>query len=220
MTDRDARVTAMGAPITMNKVIHGAIRRDLARLLDALAEFPDGNKARAANLHTAWKYFYGELDHHHHGEHDIAWPALLAVGVQQDLLDQMDAEHDKLADALVAADLAFSTLEREPSLPNATAARSAVTVLRDIAEAHLQHEEAEVEPVYYDKRDTAEIKAMGRKFSKRNVFKSGDFFAWLQNGATAEEMTALRDTVPGPVVAIFGTVFGRRYKRKVAPVWR
>ena len=210
----------MGAPMTMNKVIHGAVRRDLARLLDALAEFPDGNKQRAAKLNTAWKYFYGELDYHHHGEHDIAWPALLAVGVPQELLDTMDAEHSKLADALVAADLSFSTLAREPSLPNATAARSAVTVLRDIAEAHLQHEEAELEPVYHDKRDTAEIKAMGRKFSKRNVFKAGDFFAWVQNGATAEEMAALRENVPGPVIAIFGGVFGRRYKGTVAPVWR
>lgn len=210
----------MGAPITMNKVIHGAIRRDLERLLDALAEFPDGNKDRAASLHTAWKYFYGELDHHHHGEHDIAWPALLSVGVEQSVLDQMDAEHSKLADALVAADLAFSTLEREPSLPNATAARSAVTVLRDIAEAHLQHEEAELEPVYYEKRDTAEIKAMGRKFSKRNVFKAGAFFAWIQNGASAEEMAALRESVPGPVIAILGRVFGGSYRRKVAPVWR
>src|SRR5207249_1325274 len=90
---------SMAETLSMNKVIHGAVRRDLARFLDALAAFPDGDSRRAAQLATAWEFFFGELDYHHHSEHAIAWPALRTVGVDDAVLAQMDAEHDKLAEA-------------------------------------------------------------------------------------------------------------------------
>jgi hypothetical protein len=206
--------------MSMNKIIHAAVRRDLARFDAALADFPAGSKTRAVKLGTAWRYFFQELDYHHHGEHDIAWPALLSVGVAQATLDEMDAEHERLAEALAAADTTFATLEREPSAANAQAAREAIVNLTQVAEEHLQHEEREIEPVYHANEGTAEIKAMGRKFAKRNVFRAGDFFNWVSNGATPEQLSAMRRNVPAPVLAIFGTVFGQRYRRIVAPVWR
>src|SRR3954470_1513700 len=141
----------MTEPITMNKIIHGALRRDLARFDAALADFPAGSRARAVKLGTAWRYFFQELDHHHHGEHDIAWPALRSVGVAQSLLDQMDAEHERLDGALATADHALTALDREASAAAAAEARSAVATLRDVAEEHLQHEERDVEPVYWEK---------------------------------------------------------------------
>jgi hemerythrin-like domain-containing protein len=210
----------MAQPMSMNTIIHQAIRRDLARFDAALAEFPAGSRARAVRLGTAWRYFFQELDHHHHGEHDIAWPALRAVGVPQALLDDMDAEHERLAGVLASAGDAFDALEKDPSAGNAQAARAAVAELATVAGEHLAHEEREVEPFYQAQRDSAEIKAMGRQFARRNPLKSGDFFAWITNGATPEEQVALRESVPGPVIAIFANVLGQRYRRIVAPVWR
>jgi Hemerythrin HHE cation binding domain len=210
----------MSTQMSMNKLIHAAIRRDLARFTGALASFPEGSKHRAVKLATAWKFFYLELDNHHRGEHNIAWPALRAVGVNQGVLDQMDAEHERLADALRRADGAFSALEKAPTKASADAAGEAVTALRDTIEEHFQHEEAEIESIYFAKRDTPEIKAMGRKFARRNPLRSGDFFAWLENGASPDERKALRESVPPPVVAVFNHVLGQRYHRIVAPVWR
>ena len=61
---------------------------------------------------------------------------------------------------------------------------------------------------------------MGKKFSRRTgVGKAGAFMAWLEDGATAEEKAGLRDNVPGPVVTIIGGLFGRDYRKEVAPVW-
>jgi hypothetical protein len=61
---------------------------------------------------------------------------------------------------------------------------------------------------------------MARKFSRRSgPPKAGNFFAWVQDGATAEERAALRESVPGPVLAILGGLFGRRYRKEIAPVW-
>jgi hypothetical protein len=42
----------------------------------------------------------------------------------------------------------------------------------------------------------------------------------VQDGASADQLSALRQSVPGPVLAIIGGVFGRSYRRQVAPVWR
>ena len=64
------------------------------------------------------------------------------------------------------------------------------------------------------------LKEMGRKFGRRmGPPQAGIFFAWVQDGATPEETAALKRSVPGPVLAILGGVFGRRYRKEVAPVW-
>jgi hypothetical protein len=204
----------------MNTLIHGAIRRDLARFLGATANFPDGDEDRAAQLGAAWAYFYGELSYHHRGEHEIAWPALASVGVSADLLAEMDAEHDRLAEALGATNTAFATLRSAPTAANAIAAHAALERLRDVAEEHLRHEEAELEPVYAAKHGTPELKAMGRKFSRRNPRGTGNFLSWVGNGASPEEQAALRATIPPPVIAVFVTVFGGHYRRRVASAWQ
>jgi hypothetical protein len=61
---------------------------------------------------------------------------------------------------------------------------------------------------------------MVRKFAKMPPPAAGTFFAWLQDGPTSEELANLRRSVPGPVLAILGGVFGRTYRRTIAPVWR
>ena len=58
--------------MSMNRAIHGAIRRDLQRFLVALGAFPDGNRQRAADLGRAWEHFDFELTRHHEGEHEVA----------------------------------------------------------------------------------------------------------------------------------------------------
>src|SRR5690242_21529666 len=88
------------ATMSMNKAIHGAFRRDLQRFLDALGSFHDGDHARAAQLGTAWVNFDAQLTDHHEGEHAIAWPALESIGVSRATLEQMDAEHERMATAL------------------------------------------------------------------------------------------------------------------------
>ena len=204
----------------MNKIIHAAVRRDLARFGDALARFPDGDATRAGQLQTAWKFFYGELDYHHHGEHEIAWPALESVGVPRATLDRMDAEHQRLAEALGTTDTAFAALARTPTAASAQDAAAAIANLRAVVDEHLAHEETELEPVYQANRKGAEMKEMGRKFAKRKPTEAGNFFAWLLNGATPEEKAALRVDVPPPVIAILPRLFGRRYRRTVAPIWQ
>ncbi|MDQ3156217.1 MAG: hemerythrin domain-containing protein [Actinomycetota bacterium] len=208
------------AEMSMNKAIHGAFRRDLNRFVEALAAFEPGDDKRARQLATAWANFDDQLTHHHEGEHEIAWPALEAMGVSRELLDRMDAEHETMASALADTRSAMSALAQSAQAADVTTAASAFQHLQAVTVAHLDHEEAELEPFYLEKRETPEMKAMGRKFGKVSPARGGRFFAWITDGASPDEIAVVKGNVPAPVLAIIGGTFGRDYRKNVAPVWK
>ena len=154
------------ATMSMNKVIHRAFRRDLDRFVDALGRFRAGDHERAKGLGLAWDNFEDQLTHHHTGEHEIAWPALEQMGVSRELLDQMDAEHDVMAAALGDTLTAMTRFRTSASAEDAAAAKAAFEQLRTVTVNHLDHEEAEIEPVYLANMDHPAAKEMGKKFAK------------------------------------------------------
>ena len=204
--------------MSMNRVIHGAFRRDLDRFVSALDAFPDGDAARAAALGRAWANFDAQLTHHHHGEHETAWPHLERAGITRDVLDQMDAEHEVMAGALEIAREEMNGLVRDPSRHRAEVAREAMVDLRVATLTHLDHEERELEAFYVHHADHPEVKAMEGEFRKQSPAVGGTFFAWILDGITPDARAAI--AVPGPVLGLLTGIFGRGYRRDVAPVWR
>jgi Hemerythrin HHE cation binding domain len=212
----------MAAPsMSMNKIIHGAVRRDLDRFRGALDAFSDGDSERAAALHGAWANFDAQLTEHHEGEHEIAWPAMKAIGVDEATIDAFDSEHDAMAADLAATRESMATLRRTATRADADAAAAAMAKLQATTLGHLDHEERETESALIQHDGDPVIKEMGKKFGRRvGMTKAGVFFAWVQDGASAEELAAVRQSVPGPVLAIIGGLFGRSYRQQVARVWR
>lgn len=209
------------AEMSMNRVIHAAVRRDLDRFTSALGTADGGDARRAGQVSLAWANFCEQLTQHHASEHRIAWPALRKAGISDDLLSRFDAEHDRMAAALESAGQAMRSLPGTPSAENVKAAREAVATLRATATEHLDHEEAELEPFFLEHAHTPEMKALGRAFGREYTLpQAGTYFAWLQDGAGSDELAGLRQNVPGPVVAIIGRVFGGKYRRTIAPAWR
>jgi hypothetical protein len=206
--------------MSMNKIIHAAFRRDLDRFIGALETFPAGDSARAARLGRAWDNFDAQLTDHHEGEHAIAWPHLERAGVSRQLLDEMDAEHHVMADALDRARPAMQGLREEASADRAAAALVALRDLRTATLTHLDHEEGELEPFYLEHADHPEITAMGREFGRRSPSFAGRFFAWVTDGATPEQEAAIKGNVPGPVFSVINGIWGRGYRKDIAPVWR
>lgn len=205
----------------MNKVIHAAVRRDLDRFRGALDAFSDGDRERAAALHTAWVNFDAQLTEHHEGEHEIAWPAMRSIGIDASTIETFDGEHEAMAADLASARESMATLGRTATRADADSAAAAMAKLHATAVAHLDHEERETEPALIQHDGDPAVTEMGKKFSRRvGPAKAGVFFAWVQDGASAAELAALRESVPGPVLAIIGGLFGRSYRRTVAPVWR
>ncbi len=206
--------------MSMNKVIHAAIRRDLDRFTGALSAFRAGDTARATQLGRAWDNFDEELTHHHTGEHEIAWPALEQVGVTREMIEQMDAEHETMAAALAEARSAMATLRTGAGADEATRALSAVQRLREVTVLHLDHEEAEIEPIYLAHVDSQAIKEMGRRFARAQTPpRAGRFFAWVTDGATPQERAAVAEGIPRPVLAVLSGLFGRGYRKEIAPTW-
>jgi hemerythrin-like domain-containing protein len=213
-------MTTSNTPMSMNKVIHCAVRRDLDRFRRALDSFADGDRERAASLHRAWVNFDAQLTEHHEGEHEIAWPALKAIGIAEPTIASFDVEHEKMAADLAAARAAMETLRRTATRTDADAAAAAMETLQTTTVTHLDHEEQETEPALAQHEGDAAMKEMGRRFSRRvGPARAGIFFAWMQDGATPAERSALADNVPRPVLALIGGIFGRRYRKEVAPVW-
>lgn len=205
--------------MSMNKVIHGAVRRDLRRFLAALDRLRPEDAALAGRVVDAWDHFEEQLHEHHTGEHTIAWPALEAVGVSHELLTKFDSEHEAMADALAAASAAMTQLRRTPSAEQIATTRAAVAHLQQVTLTHLDHEESEVEAVYLAAEDRPEIKAMKREFAKGGPAKGGHLFAWVSDGASPDERAALKEMAPAPVLFVMGGIFGRDYRRRVGGLW-
>ncbi len=207
--------------MSMNKTIHRAVRRDLLRFRDALDAFVNGDRERAASLYRAWENFDDQLTDHHQGEHAIVWPALAAIGIAGSTIDTFDIEHEAMAADLTTAGQAMARLRSTASRSDADVAAAAMERLQVTTVSHLDHEEAVTEEPLRQKEGDPALKEMGKQFSRRSSpAKAGTFFAWMQDGATQEEESALRANVPGPVLVLLSGLFGRRYRKEVATVWR
>ena len=210
----------MNEQLTMNRLIHAAVRRDLDRLSGALDTFPDGDKARARDLDRAFVNLRRELTHHHEGEDTHIWPMLAAAGVDGGLLCDMESEHHAMAEALSETGAAMTSLALSGSGADAAAARASVVRTQAVVERHLTHEESELEPQLHPLTDTPEWKAVEKKLSRQPPSVAGPFFAWLTDGMSKGHRAFMRTLVPAPVVTLLAKVFGRRYNRDIAPIWR
>jgi hemerythrin-like domain-containing protein len=211
----------MTAPqLTMNRLIHAAVRRDLARLSSALEAFPDGDTARARDLDRAFVNLRRELTHHHEGEDAHIWPMLADVGVDRELLRAMESEHHAMAEALSETGATMTALAMSGTGAKAAAARESVVRTQAVVERHLAHEETELEPQLHPLAATAEWQAVEKKLSRPPPSVAGPFFAWLTDGMSDDNVAFLRTLIPAPVVTVLAKVFGRRYNRDIAPIWR
>lgn len=204
---------------TLNTVIHAAFRRDLARFDGALGSFPTGSTSRAAALGRAWDNYASQLHHHHEDEETIFWPALRELGVDVSLMTDLEGEHEAMTRALEGAEAAMATFVADPSKGNVTAARTAMSTLREVLDAHLGHEERDLEPFAAQQVDSAQMKAAQKSVRAAHQGGAGTFMAWLLDGADADATSFMRSDIPPPVLFIISRIGGRSYNRDVASVW-
>jgi hemerythrin-like domain-containing protein len=206
--------------MTFNRVIHQAVRRDLARLDAALAAAPDGDVARARRLERAYANLHTELVHHHEGEDAHVFPFLARVGTPPELLAAMDSEHHAMADALAATHEAMTAYAASGSAADAAAARTSVVRTVEVVDRHLAHEEEDLEPLLEPHVKTPAWKAVEKRLRPPSTAATGRFLAWVQDGMTDDGRAYLRSTIPPPVTYVLGHLAGRSYHRDIAPTWR
>jgi hemerythrin-like domain-containing protein len=206
--------------MTMNRVIHQAVRRDLGRLDAALASARDGDRQRAQQLGRAYANLHRELTQHHEGEDTHVFPYLAKVGVAPDLLTAMDDEHHAMAAALAETRTAMEAYAASGSASDAAAARETVAHTADVVDRHLAHEEDELEPALAPHLGTPEWKAVEKRLRPPSARDAGTFMAWIQDGMTDEGRAYLRTAIPVPVTFLLSRIAGRSYRRDIAPTWR
>ncbi len=204
----------------MNRAIHAAVRRDLDRLERALRRVEDGDRARVAHLARAWGHLDRQLTHHHRQEDELIWPAMLGLGVDPVLLQEMEHEHEQMAAALRGTDGAMQRLVATASAADAEAAAESVVATRVVVERHLQHEEHELEPEVTRHRETEEWKTVEKQLRGGSPKAGGEMFAWLLDGSDREADSFVRSMMPRPVLLLLSRVLGAGYHRSIAPVWR
>ena len=207
-------------PVTMNRVIHGAVRRDLGRLEAALGAAADGDVARAGRLDVAYANLHRELQHHHQTEDRLIYPFVAKVESADELLRVMDAEHHAMADALAETRSAMAAYASSGSAADAQSARESVVRTQAVVDQHLSHEENDFEPLVVPYLETSDWKAVEKQARPASRAESGMFFAWLQDGMTDEHRTYLRSAVPPPVTFLLSRLAGRAYYRDVASTWK
>src|SRR3712207_5766611 len=185
----------MTEQLTMNRVIHAAVRRDLDRLDGALGGMADGDRTRAQALDRAYRNLQTELTHHHEGEDTHIWPMLASVGVDRELLGAMESEHSAMADALTETRSAMAAVAMSGSRADAEEARDSLRRTREVIERHLQHEETELEPQLAPHHDSPEWRAVEKKLRSQPLPVAGRFFAWLTDGMSGEHRAFLAQTV-------------------------
>jgi hypothetical protein len=207
------------AELSMNQIIHAAVRRDVARTEQALRIFPDGDAGRARQLQAAWRNLVRELTHHHEAEDEHVWPFLQSCGADTSLLEQMESEHVAMKAALGSVSTAIDALVATPTTAMASSAADQVTGAQTVINDHLAHEEADIEPLLAAREEDVAWKAVSKRLRPPSIVDGANAIAWMVDGAGERERTSLRATIPGPVVTVLTKMLARRYRREVAPAW-
>ncbi len=218
--DKQRDGVMVGGPMTMNRVIHAAVRRDLGRLEAALGRAGDGDVVRASRLEVAYANLHRELQHHHQSEDRLIYPFVAKVESASELLGAMNAEHHAMADALAVTRSAMAAYASTASTADAQSARDSVARTRVVVDQHLTHEENDFEPLAWPYLETSEWKALEKQTRPASLAASGSFFAWLQDGMIDEHRTYLRSKIPKPVTFLLSRLAGRAYYRDVASTWK
>jgi len=128
------------------RIVHSALRRDLAHAQTALTEppYPDRAQRAALSAHLGW--LLGFLHHHHEAEDDYLYPMVRAANPgAAALLTDMAADHNAIQTAMAAAERAAELYGRSADARAELAAE--LGALSGVLLPHLRREEDDMMPV-------------------------------------------------------------------------
>jgi hypothetical protein len=209
----------------MMRIVHDALRRDLARAKVALSE-PTGaswDRRRAVGAHLGWMMRF--LHAHHASEDDGLYPLVRerarddaeALGV----LDRMTREHQAIAAPISAVEASAAPLAADGSDPATRQAIAALDALAAVLLPHLRAEEDDAMPLTSRLVTAAEWDAIDKKHNldPKSMSDLGFEGHWLIDSASdADRATVTRLVPPIPrFILLHG--FARRYQRHEQACW-
>ena len=215
------------ADTTMMRIVHDALRRDLATSARRRSPTPSCTREaqrRAIGAHLTW--MVGFLHAHHASEDDGLYPLVREragwIGRRVAVLDRMAREHEAIAPAIGrggdgrgrARGGSVRRCRRSGRSPRST--RSAVVLL-----PHLREEEDEAMPIASRLITAAEWQAIEQEHNldAKSMSELGFEGHWLIDGAVEADRATVVGLVPPIPRFILLHGFARRYRRHAAACW-
>lgn len=218
---RDEAVATAESVVGMMFAIHGAILRDLDRLLSALpVSLVDGpQRVPATALQSYWRRFTDQLELHHEIEDTEIWPHLRERHGRRrrgtmHAVDVLQGEHRRISSVQQQADAALTRLSAEATAATVGTARLCLIAFRDLVVGHLRHEESVVVPLLMDGTDVA----FWQGFAQRRQADLGpdEFLPWVLDRAVPEASRVIRQGLPAQVVELLDAHWQPAHQRLVA----
>ena len=201
-------------------IVHSALRRDLERtrmVLDT-QPYPAGKRRRELASHLLWMMDF--LHVHHTGEDAGLWPLVRGKNPSAGaLLDQMDADHKRIAPAITDVEGAARAYRDDGS-----ARTDLLKVLGDLGAVllpHLRREELEMMPVVAATLTNAEYQDVEQEYfvKPKGFVELGMEGHWIIDGLSSEGREVILHTVPAVPRFILLHGFAHRYRRKASLLW-
>ncbi|SHM93467.1 hemerythrin domain-containing protein [Cryptosporangium aurantiacum] len=216
---------AAPGPLNMDTMylMHHALRRDFSRLVAATRAVTLTDSRRLTGLHGHLEYVLHALHQHHSGEDELIWPEMRRRAPQEHpLLDAMEAEHGGLDSAIDAARATYAALVASPTEENRGAAVAAVATLGSAVDAHMTHEETAAIPLMHRVFSHDDFEAIEVQLrSAHSSFKElGALVPWMADGVPDAILQQVWADQPKILWFLYRRIWGPRYARRVAPLFR
>ena len=197
-------------------VVHGAMRRDVDRLPRALEIVRTAEDAAA--LQRWFEKFAREVEHHHLREDDVVWPMLVErEPTFGGPLEQLEADHHALDDAMAAVQAALATLVAD--VTTRTQAVAAAEALNRLLHDHLDREEEAMFPrmaAVFTEESFLALEHELLKATPKKLFAFELPFAF--DGLPAEQVADKLAEMPAVIRVLHRWFWQRSYERLVAPL--
>jgi hemerythrin-like domain-containing protein len=213
------------ADTTMMRIVHDAIRRDLAR---AEAVFREPERApraqrRAIGAHIGWLMRF--LHAHHASEDNGLYPLVRqragAPADVREVLDRMSRGHDAVAKAIDQVKTTSANLAADGSDDAVGRATAALDALGAVLLPHLREEEDQAMPIVSRLVTAAEWQAIEKKHNldPKSMSELGFEGHWLIDGSSDADRAAVVGLVPLIPRFLLLHGYARRYRRHAAACW-
>lgn len=213
------------ADTTMMRIVHDALRRDLARARTAVADHARAGPAqrRAVAAHLGW--LMGFLEAHHASEDAGLYPLVrqrageTAGGLE--LLDRMACQHEAVAALVTRVETSAKALAAHPSDDSTGETLASLDALAEVLLPHLREEEDEAMPLVSRLITAAEWQAIEKKHNldPKSMSDLGFEGHWLIDGADDADRATVLGLVPSIPRFVLLHGFARRYRRHAAACW-
>jgi hemerythrin-like domain-containing protein len=208
----------------MNRIFHAALRRDLARVINVLADAKDHAPEQRAALAEQVGLVLDLLHHHHTGEDTGLWPLVRRrapdLGTQ---LDTMEAEHASVTVLIVstrAAARQYATTTDPLAIGRQL--QLAVSQLSDVLLPHLDHEETEVMPRVMRALTNRDWSALSRGELRNwnSLALAGTGLVWMAAGLNQTQRALFNQQVSPIFQWLVDQRYGPAYRRRTALAFR